>query len=182
MGRKRNVAPVTAMCFGFLCTILLTPATAPATKRANSPGWAVWAYRTNPNPPYIPQGWHPCYIQYVASEYPHQRYTERNGYVRVRFANSQRDADHYISMFSMYHDDKTDNVIKFYTCAKVKFATQYANTAVAQNKQNLSRRCGFTGRAWQNNFINHFSWALGRKNSDAEWETKSRDRALKKCK
>jgi hypothetical protein len=38
MGCKSNFAPVTAMCFGFLCTILLTPATAPATKRANRPG------------------------------------------------------------------------------------------------------------------------------------------------
>lgn len=163
----------------FVSVMHLASTAAYATK-ADRPGWAVWAYRMNPNAPEkVPRGWHPCYIQYVASEYPNPRYTTERGYVRVRFARSQKEADQFISIFSMYHDDRTDNVVKLYTCRSVKFAASYAHTAVNQNKQNISRRCGFQGHAWQNNFDNHFQWALGKSPKRADEETKWRDKALR---
>jgi len=150
-------------------------------KSVPSGGWAVWAYKSNPKPPYHPKGWHPCYILYVASEYPNSRMTTRNGYVRVRYANTQRDADQFISYFSMHHDDKPDGVVKFHSCKKAKFCTKYANTAVHQFSQYKARRCGGPNDRWQPHFKNHYKWCLHESKSDVNRETRDRRDTLKEC-
>ena len=58
---------------------------------------------------------------------------------------------------------------------------QYARTAVAQNQENIQRRCGYTGARWSDNYQGHYNWCLGVSEGFADSETKAREDGLKKC-
>ncbi len=55
---------------------------------------------------------------------------------------------------------------------------QYASVAVDQQKDNLQRRCGFTGGRWSDNFFGHFGWCLSVGPDGAGKETAARYAAL----
>jgi hypothetical protein len=54
---------------------------------------------------------------------------------------------------------------------------QYARSAVAQNQQNLSRRCGFSGSRWSADHNFHYRWCLGvpRSSTDSEYNAREND-------
>ncbi len=59
----------------------------------------------------------------------------------------------------------------------------YAGAAVAENKQNISQKCGFTGSGWSNDFNAHASWCLlpSTKMADLVTQDKARQQALTQC-
>jgi hypothetical protein len=62
------------------------------------------------------------------------------------------------------------------------YCERYAQTAVEQNRQNLERRCGFSGIRWQSNFRRHFEWCMAGSNARiAPRETEARERQLAQC-
>lgn len=64
----------------------------------------------------------------------------------------------------------------------VAFCRSYAERAVAQNQENLKRRCGYTGVSWQSDFGAHYRWCLeGNHAGIAQRETDMRDRQLAQC-
>ena len=58
---------------------------------------------------------------------------------------------------------------------------QYARTAVAQNEENLSRRCGYTGSRWQSNYRVHYNWCANTQRNFADSETRIRAEDLRRC-
>jgi len=58
---------------------------------------------------------------------------------------------------------------------------QYARTAVAQNQENIRRRCGYSGARWSNNYKSHYDWCKGVSKTFADSETKAREDGLRKC-
>ena len=73
--------------------------------------WGVWAYRIGADV----DTWNACDIQYVAARRP-ARYDQAPNYRLVRNAESQVAADQFVSLFSRYHDDQPDFVVKMTTC------------------------------------------------------------------
>ena len=59
----------------------------------------------------------------------------------------------------------------------------YAGAAVAENQQNISQKCGFTGGGWSNDFNAHASWCLlpATKMADLVAQDKARQQALTQC-
>jgi hypothetical protein len=57
-------------------------------------------------------------------------------------------------------------------CAK------YAATAVAQQNENLSRKCNFAGGAWNQDWNAHFKWCMAGQIKKTEAQTASRQAAL----
>jgi hypothetical protein len=59
----------------------------------------------------------------------------------------------------------------------------YAGAAVAQNKQNISQGCGFTGGRWSSDFAGHRAWCLapGTHMADLTAEDQARQQALAQC-
>lgn len=55
----------------------------------------------------------------------------------------------------------------------------YAEAAVAQQQQNLERRCGFSGGRWLADFNAHYQWCIQVPQSAAENENRARAQALK---
>lgn len=55
----------------------------------------------------------------------------------------------------------------------------YATFAVAQAKENASRRCGNTGGRWSADWQSHFNWCLGAPQKARQGETAIRVKALK---
>ncbi len=66
---------------------------------------------------------------------------------------------------------------------KQKACNGYANSAVAQNKQNLDKKCGFTGRRWLSDRGAHFDWCMSGENyrTHAPRETSVRTASLQRC-
>ena len=133
---------------------------------AQSKQYGVYAYKSNPNPPYWPSqyGWHPCYILYVTKEMPN-RFDDNPNYVRVRITDNSSAASNFISLFSMHHDDKQDGIVKLASCEAAKEAERYANAAVNQVKKAKIRcpKCA-NGRwedRWTPSYDQHFEWAAG---------------------
>jgi len=58
---------------------------------------------------------------------------------------------------------------------------RYAKNAIAQQRANQSRRCGFTGAQWHVSYKNHYNWCM-RVNSGTRFaNTTARSNALKNC-
>jgi len=58
----------------------------------------------------------------------------------------------------------------------------YASSAVAQQRQNLKRSCGFSGPQWNPNFEDHYNWCLSGGNVRfAADEQQRRQQALANC-
>ncbi len=57
----------------------------------------------------------------------------------------------------------------------------YANQAVAQQRQNQARGCGYTGPEWQNNYQAHFDWCRRTDWSQVQAQATRRDQALQRC-
>ena len=58
---------------------------------------------------------------------------------------------------------------------------QYARTAVAQNQENLNRKCGFGGDAWNANYNAHFDWCMRVDRSWPDSENRKRQESLNRC-
>lgn len=58
---------------------------------------------------------------------------------------------------------------------------QYANTAVNQHQININKKCGFTGRAWSNNYTGHYNWCLSASENAAHQETQARKISIDNC-
>ncbi len=61
------------------------------------------------------------------------------------------------------------------------FCDNYARNAVAQNQQNLARRCGYSGPRWQSNFNNHYNGCLRLSTNAANSEQRQRVTDLNRC-
>ncbi len=61
------------------------------------------------------------------------------------------------------------------------FCTQYAATAVAQNRRNRNLGCGFRGPRWHRNWQAHFAWCLTQPYRIANRETRIRRNRLNVC-
>ena len=57
----------------------------------------------------------------------------------------------------------------------------YAATAVNQNKENISRKCGFTGPRWDSNVANHESWCRVVNAALPKSEDTARTQDLERC-
>ncbi|MDD3846396.1 MAG: hypothetical protein PHC90_08545 [Syntrophorhabdaceae bacterium] len=58
---------------------------------------------------------------------------------------------------------------------------QYANAAVSHNKENLARKCGFTGTRWTSDYKGHYDWCFTAPQNLADSETRARADALRQC-
>ncbi len=59
---------------------------------------------------------------------------------------------------------------------------EYAATAVAQNKENINKTCGFKGPGWNSNYQGHFNWCMHGENlKHADRENSKRQAELDKC-
>jgi len=86
----------------------------PGSLGGQSPGagsWGVWAYRIGADV----GAWTSCDIQYVAARRP-ARYDDAPNYRLVRNTETRAAADQYVSLFSRYHDDQPDFVVKMAPC------------------------------------------------------------------
>jgi hypothetical protein len=63
------------------------------------------------------------------------------------------------------------------------YCRRYADEAVSQNAENVKRKCGFTGAAWQSDFQAHYGWCSTGDNwrSAAPREDKNRQSQLAAC-
>ena len=59
--------------------------------------------------------------------------------------------------------------------------TQYAQTAVAVQQQNLANACGLAGDRWSLNFGGHKSWCLSASQTSVDAETNARSGEIAKC-
>jgi len=62
---------------------------------------------------------------------------------------------------------------------KQSSCNEYARTAVAQNEQNIRRRCRFTGTRWSSNYNEHYQWCLSVPLESADSETRAREEELR---
>lgn len=60
------------------------------------------------------------------------------------------------------------------------YCRNYANTAVAQNRQNQQYGCGYGGNRWTANFQGHYQWCIGNPGSAASEEA-ARNQQLASC-
>jgi hypothetical protein len=58
---------------------------------------------------------------------------------------------------------------------------QYARTAVAQNQENLSRKCGYGSTAWHSDYNSHYKWCMTAERPAIDNGTRYRHEELKKC-
>lgn len=65
---------------------------------------------------------------------------------------------------------------------KCRNCVAYAGSAVADNSENNSRKCGLTGPRWHGNATTHLRWCLGVAPWDAQSETTGRQKQLGMCK
>lgn len=65
--------------------------------------------------------------------------------------------------------------------ASEDFCNAYAEQAVAQNNENATNQCGFTGARWHDNFQIHQTWCLSVNEDLANSETQERTTALNQC-
>lgn len=61
------------------------------------------------------------------------------------------------------------------------FCSQYADTAVAQNKQQNAYNCGYEPPVWSNDRDGHFNWCMRVSQADAETGNRMRLDGLKTC-
>lgn len=59
------------------------------------------------------------------------------------------------------------------------FCQQYAETAVAQQQENMSRQCGFESGRWSKDYTGHFQWCQQVPQHLAERESQLRNKALR---
>jgi len=64
---------------------------------------------------------------------------------------------------------------------KSAFCSNYARKAIAQNRQNSSRRCKYFGSNWHNNFGIHYNWCKGNSKKKVRQHTSWRARKLSAC-
>ncbi len=64
---------------------------------------------------------------------------------------------------------------------KRPFCEEYARKAVSQNKENLRRKCGYSGQRWLSDDNAHFNWCMDVDGAAAEAERRSREADLKRC-
>ena len=64
---------------------------------------------------------------------------------------------------------------------KLIIASQYAQKAVAQNRENIRMRCGYTGPRWSNDYNGHFNWRLTATQFAADNEARARENDLNRC-
>lgn len=64
---------------------------------------------------------------------------------------------------------------------QAQFCNNYANTAVNQNRQNINRRCGFSGARWHHNFQTHRQWCMATPSDIVNGETRARNNKLRQC-
>jgi hypothetical protein len=57
----------------------------------------------------------------------------------------------------------------------------YATKAISQNDENLRKRCGYTGEAWQANRRAHFDYCLSVSSRQARREQEARNTSLSEC-
>ena len=62
-----------------------------------------------------------------------------------------------------------------------EWAQKYAETAVAQQRENLSLRCGFRGNRWHADYDSHYRYALRVNKGTARAEAQQRESALLNC-
>lgn len=133
--------------------------------QAQETEYGVYAYLINPSPPYWPSeyGWHPCYIQYVRQERPN-RFDDDARYVMVRVTNSESAASNYISLFSMYHDDEPDGVVKLVSCEAAKEARNYGDVSSHQVKSAKSNCPDCANGKWEGRWTpsleQHMEWGV----------------------
>lgn len=64
---------------------------------------------------------------------------------------------------------------------RTSICMQYACTAATQNQENLNRKCGYSGVAWQSDYSYHFNWCMSADPSRLEVETQKRQEELNRC-
>ncbi|KAG1707817.1 WSC domain-containing protein [Nymphon striatum] len=68
------------------------------------------------------------------------------------------------------------------TGGKAKVCKNYANNAIAQQRVNINRRCGYSGGGrWHTNYNNHYNWCMKTKSASHASEMKFRKDALARC-
>lgn len=63
----------------------------------------------------------------------------------------------------------------------VQHCSDYAQTAVAQDRTQRTRQCGLVGPRWSNTFNYHYRWCLGVSSTTSDRETIARSNALRNC-
>ncbi len=58
---------------------------------------------------------------------------------------------------------------------------QYARTAVAQNQENMNRKCGYSDTSWQSDHSKHYGWCMTAERSAIDNETRKRQEDLNRC-
>ena len=66
---------------------------------------------------------------------------------------------------------------------KKQLCSDYANTAIKQNKRAIKNRCGFNGPRWSSNFNGHYKWCMrGNNLKFTKQATADRKNDIKTCK
>jgi hypothetical protein len=116
---------------------------------------------------YNPQG-HPDHIPGQRNVYISQPYNNQGGF-RINILGFPGMS---VSAYYTYQGSRED---------RAAVCNQYARTAVAQNQENLNRKCGFSDTAWQSDYNKHYGWCMTAERSAIDNETRKRDEALKQC-
>jgi hypothetical protein len=58
--------------------------------------------------------------------------------------------------WDIFRSDKANDLEK----CKKNFCDNYAKVSIAQNKDNESKKCGFSGPKWSSDYNHHFNWCL----------------------
>ena len=61
------------------------------------------------------------------------------------------------------------------------YCRNYATAAVNQQRNNLSRRCGYRGTRWQTNYANHYNWCIRAPQHARNREHNARVNQLRRC-
>lgn len=67
------------------------------------------------------------------------------------------------------------------TLIKADECAEYANTALKQHEENLSRKCRQTGERWHDNYAGHFGWCQTQEEESISSETDVRRKILESC-
>ncbi|MCP5266926.1 MAG: hypothetical protein H6934_12490 [Burkholderiaceae bacterium] len=62
-----------------------------------------------------------------------------------------------------------------------RFCTDYASSAVSQNRENIAKRCGFGGARWTSDYNGHRNWCLRASSAQANAERNARTQSLRQC-